>query len=649
MNKKRWTGLIALLGLVACLWQCNRLPEPPADIEVVYANWGDSAAYVGATTCGNCHTGIAHSFAHTGMGLSLDVASPSKSALWGKTPNPLFDSLNNLWYAPLWKDSALFLLEYRLEGGDTTHFREERVDYVIGSGHHTNSHLMVRNDFVTQMPFTYYTQQGKLDFPPGFEHGNNSRFSREIGLECMSCHNAMPTAFVAGSTNQYLRVDRGIDCERCHGPGSLHVNGIMRGRLVDTSAGPDLRIVNPRRLSPVRQMELCQRCHLQGNAVLAEGKSFFDFKPGMLLKEVMDVYLPAYEGQEDQFIMASHADRLKMSACFKSSKGFNCISCHNPHQPLQETPELHYNQVCSSCHGGDQQGCKVDQEKFNGAKANCISCHMPLSGATDIPHVTVHDHYIRTKYQPQKTAGNTTGLRAVNNNQPTALSRAAAFVQQVEQFDGPNWMLDSAVLVLNKLPVSQAERQLRIQIWHNQKRFNATTGLVEQEGVGAWLKLLNEKEPMNRHAWTAYRIGEAYYQINNLLSAKLFFEKAIELAPQIPEFYNKWAAVEVRMGNDQAATDLYNQSLGLQADQPQVLASQGFLLLKQGKKLEAYQLLESALKLNPNEEQALLNFAAWHLEKADKENARKYLNRLLQRYPNHPKGVQGLNYLDQLP
>ena len=40
------------------------------------------------------------------------------------------------------------------------------------------------------MPYTYYTQEKIFDLPPGFENGNNSRFDREIGTECMSCHNA---------------------------------------------------------------------------------------------------------------------------------------------------------------------------------------------------------------------------------------------------------------------------------------------------------------------------------------------------------------------------------------------------------------------------------------------------------------------------
>ncbi|UPT66317.1 MAG: hypothetical protein M0D57_17870 [Sphingobacteriales bacterium JAD_PAG50586_3] len=131
----------------------------------------------------------------------------------------------------------------------------------------------------------------------------------------MSCHNAYPK-FVMGSENKYTDVPQGIDCERCHGPGGEHVRRKQMGENIDTSKYIDYSIVNPGKLSADLQFQICQRCHLQGNAILKNGKSFFDFKPGMQLSEVMDVYLPRYKNADHDFIMASHADRLKQSQCF---------------------------------------------------------------------------------------------------------------------------------------------------------------------------------------------------------------------------------------------------------------------------------------------------------------------------------------------
>ena len=80
--------------------------------------------------------------------------------------------------------------EFRLKGRILSTCLLKRSDYKIGSGHHTNSHIFEINGYLHQIPYTYYTQEEIADLPPGFENGQNSRFTREIGLECMSCHNA---------------------------------------------------------------------------------------------------------------------------------------------------------------------------------------------------------------------------------------------------------------------------------------------------------------------------------------------------------------------------------------------------------------------------------------------------------------------------
>src|SRR5690606_33173902 len=110
--------------------------------------------------------------------------------------------------------------------------------------------------YLFQAPITFYTQKGKWDMAPGFENGASSRFSRVIETECVTCHNAYPE-FIEGSRNKYAQILHGIDCERCHGPGSLHVQEKSRGHIVDTSKSPDYTIVNPRRLSVELQNDVC--------------------------------------------------------------------------------------------------------------------------------------------------------------------------------------------------------------------------------------------------------------------------------------------------------------------------------------------------------------------------------------------------------
>ena len=155
--------------------------------------------------------------------------------------------------------------------------------------------------------------------------------------------------------------------------------------LVDTSKYIDYSIVNPAKLPVEKQFQICMRCHLQGNTVLADGKSFYDFKPGMDLNEVMTVFTARYEDDET-FIMASHADRLQQSSCFQNSE-MSCITCHDPHHSVRNKTQNYFNNKCFSCHD-------ICEDKKNSVNSDCVSCHMPESSSSDIPHVTINDHKI---------------------------------------------------------------------------------------------------------------------------------------------------------------------------------------------------------------------------------------------------------------
>ncbi|MBT4217587.1 MAG: pilus assembly protein TadD, partial [Flavobacteriales bacterium] len=168
----------------------------------------------------------------TGMGQSFTHATKIKSVL-DENNNPLiYDENKNLYYQPIWKKDSLYIMEFRLDKYDTIHKLIQKIDYVIGSGQHTNSHIFSINGYLHQAPYTFYTQERKGDLPPGYENGYNSRFTREIGLECMSCHNAYSN-HVENSLNKYHSVPNGIDCERCHGPGEIHVKEKLSGNIID--------------------------------------------------------------------------------------------------------------------------------------------------------------------------------------------------------------------------------------------------------------------------------------------------------------------------------------------------------------------------------------------------------------------------------
>jgi len=619
-----------------------------------YLNLNDSVHYVGINTCRQCHMDIYRTFIKTGMGQSFGLASRAKSAALFEPNTVVHDSFLNFSYHPYWEKDSFKIAEFRLAGKDTVYKRIEKVDYIIGSGQHTNSHMFSVNGYLHQIPITYYTQKGTWDLPPGFENGTNTRFSRKIGLECMSCHNALP-GFVEGSENKFDFVPEGINCERCHGPGSAHVALKQKGVLVDTSREIDYSIVNPAKLSIDLQFDVCQRCHLQGNAVLKEGKSFFDFRPGMHLNEVMTVFLPKYKGADEEFIMASHADRLKRSECFiksaakKGSKtslkpyreSLTCVTCHNPHVSVKFTDKSVFNSACINCHGNKvKTTCTEKPETRNASQDNCVGCHMPKSGSTDIPHVRITDHYIRKPVAAgeKEKIKKFIGLIAINEKNPASKTKAIAYINQFEKFDMRNtYLLDSARhYLLDTSPGDILENfpQL-VQLAFFRQDFRQILNYVSLLGSQKLLATYHKKSFSNDDAWTLYRVGESYLKSGNAEQAFAFFKRAEELAPFSPDFQNKTGAALMALNRVKEAEHQFRQILSEDPEFSPAYCNLGYIHFLSGNLKLAESEYNRALALDPDYEQAVENKAGLYLAQNDKKKAKQVLTDFLKFHPDN--------------
>ena len=625
-----------------------------------YLNHGDSATYVGINTCKTCHQGIYETFIETGMGKSFDNASKLKTAALFGSKMVVYDKHSDFYYHPFFKGDTMQIIEFRLNGKDTVYKRIETVNYIIGSGQHTNSHMMIRNGFVTQMPMTFYTQKKQWDLPPGFEEGHNTRFSRKIGLECMSCHNSYPD-FVLGSENKYASLPNGIGCERCHGPGSIHVKQKSRGDIIDTSKYIDYSIVNPGKLSADLQFDICQRCHLQGNAVLKNGHSFYDFKPGQKLSDFMTVFLPKYSNAEDEFIMASHADRLKQSQCFIQSEKLKktdnlhpykntltCVTCHNPHKSVKFQKDEFFNSKCNNCHTSTtSKKCSADSKSLNLANNNCVSCHMPRSGSIDIPHVTVHDHYIRKPKGTNevKKAKQFLGLYAINESNPDAKTKAMAYINQFEKFEKKSYYLDSATTYINILKKEPLINNIHTVVHLNFLKEDYNQIIKDIETFNQQ-KLLNQvlvkQSYENTDAWLCYRIGEAYQYKSDFLNAQKFYKQANSLVPNYPDFLNKYASTCLNLNDKKKAEELFEKLIKDFPNYAPSYSNLGYLYLIENDITKAMANFEKALLLDPDYELALMNKASVLMYQNKTKEAKELLKHVLALYPNQEKAKQAL-------
>ncbi len=627
------TGALLALGAVWTL--AAVLCTPPArSPRSKFRNLSDTAFYVGMEACRTCHASIYESFKQTGMGQSLRPATRAHSDAVFSPHAVVYDSMRNFWYRPLWKADTLFIHEYRIQHGDTVYSRVEKIDYIIGSGHHTNSHLWLHNGYLYQAPLTFYTQRGIWDLPPGFSNGANSRWQRIIDAECITCHNMFPRQLPA-APNKFVTIPTGIECERCHGPGSIHVQEKRRGLLVDTSRQPDYSIVNPARLPRDLQIDVCQRCHLQGITVLKEGMSFYDFKPGMRLSDIMHVFMPRYEGDPPKFIMASHADRMKQSRCYQQSQ-MTCLTCHNPHHSVLRTPPDHFDRACLSCHQG-KAGCTRSLHAESAAQP-CYGCHMPVSATIDIPHVTVHDHRIQIPLsQPQKEAlWKFTHLECLTDPKPDPLSVAQGYLQAYEAFAQQPYLLDSAARYLNLVrKKNRSYDEAMIRLAFLRQRYEEVIALADRLSTGP------------AQSWTWYRIGEAFLQAAKPNRARTYFEKALQTDSLNLDFLNKYAASLVQLKEHQAAKKVYQRIVGLNDRYAPALTNLGYLYLLEGDVLNARPLLDAALQADPDYEQGLMNRAALAAaEKKWKESA-EWLQRVLALNPDNKEAHRSLQWIRQ--
>ena len=115
-----------------------------------------------------------------------------------------------------------------------------------------------------------------------------------------------------------------------------------------------------------------------------------DYKPGDLISDYLSFFV--YEGKDATKRGVSEVEQLSMSMCKRTSGDkMSCTSCHDPHYtPAPQERAAFYRGKCLACHSDAAFAASHHPEN-----PDCTSCHMPRSGAENIPHVAWTDHRIR--------------------------------------------------------------------------------------------------------------------------------------------------------------------------------------------------------------------------------------------------------------
>ncbi|MGC2402352.1 MAG: tetratricopeptide repeat protein [Acidobacteriaceae bacterium] len=534
--------------------------------------------YVEPGTCAECHQAIAGSYRHTGMARSIYKPDPANMTEDFENRNTVFHQASGDYYTIIHHDNEYFQRRHQIGfDGKESNVVEKRIDYVIGSGDQARSYLhRTPEGKLVELPITWYSEQGGYwAMTPGYDGTEQKDFHGIVSQACIFCHDAYPSAQSSeiqesGEPIFPKNLPVGIDCQRCHGPGSAHESA-ARAKIPDEGI---IRrsIVNPARLDRERQMEVCMECHLSTsgsqdeNISLRFNRGVFSYRPGTPLADYKLYFDFAGGPDKGRFEIADAAYRLRMSNCFAKSQ-MTCLTCHDPHvESHEEKTERKYVQVCENCHKDVKHDVALPEAE------TCVSCHMPKRRGEYAIHTVLTDHYI----QRNKPSGD-----------------LLAQVTQAKEQDHRNEEL--APYYPEKLS-DIGEDRLYLAIAETESGRNPQAAADHLKAAVA------EQRPEEAKFYAA--VGSAYAKCGKYVESAAWFDQALKRKPQDRSMVEQMVDVLLASGQLRRAENVLETVVDTTPLDTGLLANLGNIYARQGKIEKAQETLHKALTVDPDLAQA---------------------------------------------
>jgi predicted CXXCH cytochrome family protein len=600
--------------------------------------------YVDPAQCARCHAEIANSFRKTGMGRSLSRLTPENAVENFSSGMPFYHEPSGCYFAMIQRGGKYYQRRWQKGfDGQETNVDEKQVDFVMGSGNHVRAylHLTSRNT-LQQLPLGWYAEKGGYwAMSPGFGRPDFPGSTRQVTYECMFCHNAYPKIPAGhgevGARPEFLQpIPEGIDCQRCHGPGQRHIE----------TAGRAGTIVNPKRLTPDRELEVCMQCHLETttaalpHAIRRLDRGPFSYQPGQPLGDFRLTFDRA-QGMSDRFEIAYGAYRMRQSQCFLQSQGkFRCTTCHDPHNiPRGEAATVRYNAICRDCHGSATALAPKAASADHAAGANCVGCHMPKRRTDDAVHVVMTDHFIRSRRPKADLLAD-----KVEERESPATAYRGEVVPYYPAKLGPTEKEASLYLALaqivewsdlkNGLP-----RLESLIAMYLPERADYYAELAEGlSTAGQPAKALPYFEEAVRHAPGSpimlRKLGSAQMDAGQLAKAEATLRRVIALAPEDAASWGMLGQVLWRENRNVAAKTAFGKAIGFDPELPQWHDSLGTLVLAEGDGAAAEKEFREAVRIQPGNAKLQANLASVLASRNQVAEARYYFDRCIRLKPD---------------
>ena len=190
--------------------------------------------------------------------------------------------------------------------------------------------------------------------------------------KCDGCHTTGLKTVKAKNT--WTLPDRdtglGISCEKCHGPGSMHVELTTKES-----------IINPIRLNALQQDQVCGQCHSRVTSKIEPDLAYpLGFLPGYTdLQQRVEFW--TYSTKPANFWPNEYASKNRqqyndVQKAEHSRAGITCISCHTSHAPtrMEEGLRIASDGTCKTCHAAAAR--MYEKSPMAMAGVACTDCHM---------------------------------------------------------------------------------------------------------------------------------------------------------------------------------------------------------------------------------------------------------------------------------
>lgn len=573
--------------------------------------------------CAECHQDIVHQWKLHGMADTLGLLEPERQA---PAPDPrwLQNHLTGYGYrvqegaqADGSADSPTWSLEAFRDPpapGWPGYAQQRDIEFRIGAGIAATSLVMQQAQRWFFAPIEFYTGHGWEPAPQELSQPAGHLDHAIIG-ECLSCHSDTPApdTYPLHALGDFRPEPLG--CATCHGSGQEHV-ALMRAQ------GPqpkDLRILYPGDWEPALQVDLCARCHLEGDAMIDFTLGMPHPAPGERLAEHRAVFV-AEEAMED-FRFVSQVQRLAMSACFQESPEMTCTTCHDPHLPPRMQDLATRNRACMDCH--------ADMAPQHDRGADCVACHMPRRQPFDLPHVRISDHAIGVFEDPEDSAA--IPFRAVESPEgqwklftQRALEELAFSERERDALRAMALMekghVARAMILFDTLPtagslaatqpaVDEQERKvLRLPQLHFLRGRCLTASNRQEEAIHAYRDALLLKPDLAEAGINlAWLLREVARTTVDTVEGRAAAEEAAHEATRIAELYplaeapyNVLFSLAMDRGNQEQALEHARDSLLRFPDQPALLQAIGRIHATEGRLEDAQRYLIEAFRHDPD-------------------------------------------------